>query len=191
MQRLLSILTAAILLTSCYGDYEAEMNHPQMRYTDLNNAEAKPGSPQRLDLDGDGVVDFSFSTLLVGDPLLVRDRLQFYANSTIKTNLLNNANDESPMLPKGAQIMLNHPGYTWYEISAIVLTEKITTMTPPPFWQGRWSDANHHYLPVQVDKGGQLYMGWVELSMDKAAEKLILHRAAISKEPGRTVKAGY
>lgn len=191
MKRFLSVLITAVTLTSCYGDYEAELNHPRMRYTDLQNVEIKPGSFKRLDLDGDGVVDFSFQTQLVGDPVLVRDRLQFYVTSKIKTNLLNDANDESPVLSRGEQIMLNHPGYIWYEISSIVLTEKISTMNPPPFWQGRWSEASHKYLPVQIDKDGKLYMGWIELSMDKTAEKLILHRAAICLEPGLAVRAGY
>lgn len=191
MKRFLSILTAAVFLASCYGDYEAELNHPPMRHTDLQDIEVRPGSSRSLDLDGDGTKDFFFYTQLVGDPVLKRDRLQYYAGSTIKTNLLSDANDESPVLPQGAQVMLNHQGYTWYEISAIVLTEKITTMTPPSFWQGRWSEASHQYLPVQINKGGKLYMGWIELSMDKTAEKLVLHRAAIAKEPGRTVRTGY
>jgi len=191
MKRFFSLLTTAVIITSCSGEVESELNHPPMRHTNLQNIEVRPGSSRSLDLDGDGTKDFFFYTQLVGDPVLKRDRLQFYAGSTIKTNLLNDANDESPVLPQGAQVMLNHPGYTWYEISAIVLTEKITPLAPPTFWQGRWSNASHQYLPVQINKGGKLYMGWIELSMDKTAEKLVLHRAAISKEPARMVRAGY
>jgi hypothetical protein len=190
MTRFLFFAFAALTITSCTKDL-GYIDQPKMRYTDLQGAEIKSGTWQRLDVDGDGTIDFSFQTLLVGDPILERDRLQFYVSSKIKTNLLNDANDESPVLTKGEQIMLNHAGYTWYEISAIVLTEKITTMTPPAFWQGRWSEASHRYLPIQIDKNGKLYMGWIELSMDKAAEKLILHRAAISLDPNQTIRAGF
>ncbi|ANE52739.1 hypothetical protein [Flavisolibacter tropicus] len=190
MTRFLFLAFVSITLTNCTPDYGG-LDQPNMRYTDLKNAEVKFGSRKQMDLDGDGTVDFSFQTQLVGDPILVRDRLQFYVSSKIKTNLLNSDNDESPVLKKGEPIMLSHPGYTWYEISAIVLTEKITTMTPPSFWQGRWSEANHQYLPVQIDKAGKLYMGWIELSMDKTAEKLVLHKAAIALVPNQTVRAGY
>lgn len=190
MMRFLYLALAAFVFTSCTKDL-GSIDHPSMRYTDLHNAEVKFGTLQRLDLDGDGTVDFSFQTQLVGDPILVRDRLQFYVSSNIKTNLLNDNNDESPVLAKGAAIMLSHPGYTWYEISAIVLAEKITTMTPPVFWQGRWSAADHQYLPVQIDKAGKLYMGWIELSMDTTTEKLVLHKAAISLVPNQTVRAGF
>jgi hypothetical protein len=191
MKRFFLIVATVMTFTSCYQDYTGELVHPNMRYTELQQAEVKPGTSQRLDLDGDGTIDFSFYTQLVGDPILARDRLQFYATSKIKTNLLNNDNDESPVLAKGHQIMQHHIGYTWYEISAIVLTEKITTLTPPSFWQGRWSDAHHQFLPVQIEKHGKRFMGWIELSMDKTTEKLILHRAAISLDPERTVLAGY
>ncbi len=191
MKRLLPILTIAITLSSCYGDYEEVFNQPTMHYTDLQEEEITSGTSKRIDVDGNGTTDFTFYTLLVGDPILQRDRRQFYIGSTIKTNLLNDANDESPVLAKGESVMLNHPGYTWYEISAIVLTEKITPLTQPPFWQGRWSEADHKYLPIQIDKGGKLYMGWIEISMNKTTEKLTLHRSAISLEPNRAVRAGY
>lgn len=190
MMRYLFLVVTALTLTNCTKDL-GNIDHPEMRYTDLQNAEIKYGTLQRLDLDGDGTTDFSFQTQLVGDPILVRDRLQFYVPSKIKTNLLNDANDESPVLSKGEPIMLSHSGYTWYEISAIVLTEKVTTMTPPAFWQGRWTEANHQYLPVQIEKAGKVYMGWIELSMNKAAEKMVLHKAAISLVPSQTVRAGY
>lgn len=190
MTRFLLLAFAAIILSSCTKDL-GNLDQPSMRYTDLQNAEIKYGTRQRLDLDGDGTVDFSFQTQLVGDPILQRDRLQYFVASTIKTNLLNDNNDESPLLSKGEPIKLSHPGYTWYEVSAIVLTEKITTMTPPAFWQGRWSAANHKFLPVQIDKAGKLYLGWIELSMDKTAEKLVLHKAAISLAPNQSVRAGF
>jgi hypothetical protein len=191
MKYLLPILTTAIILSSCYGDYEEVFNQPAMHYIDLQDKKITFGTSQQLDIDANGTTDFTFYTLLVGDPILQRDRRQFYIGSKVKTNLLNDVNDESPVLIKGEPIMVNHPGYTWYEISAIVLTEKITPVTQPPFWQGRWSEADHKYLPVQLDKGGKLYMGWIELSMNKTTEALTLHRAGISLVPNSVVRAGH
>ena len=45
-------------------------------------------------------------------------------------------------------------------------------------------------MGVQVEKEGKVFQGWIELSFDQAAQKLVLHRAAISREPGKTIRAG-
>lgn len=164
-------------------------DHPQMIYKDLQNAEVKYLKTKTIDVDGDGALDFYFGVMLVGDPVLQRDRLQFYANSVVKRNLLNNAQDESPVLNKYDVISKNHPGYTWWEISAIVLAEKITDNNGS-YWQGLWKDATHKYLPLQMEKAGKLYHGWLELSFNTAEEKLILHKVAMSQEEDKSVQAG-
>lgn len=167
-----------------------EPTHPVMQYKDLQNAEVKNGKFVTVDLDDDHYTDFSFGVLLVGDPLLQRDRLQFYVGSNEDRNLLNNENDESPMLNRLELVKSHHTGYTWYEISFIVLAEKITT-TSSTYWQGIWKDANHKYLPLQLNKNDKIYNGWIELSFDSAAQKLVLHKAAFSTEENKEVKAGY
>ena len=121
------------------------------------------GQLQYVDIDNDGSNDFKFSVLLVGDPILQRDRVQFYVNSGIKRNLLNNQVDESPLLSKGDSVKKIHTGYTWWEISSIVLVEKIIENTGSR-WEGLWKNANHQYLPVQIEKNNKLYHGWIELS---------------------------
>ena len=183
-----------LLLTACKKEplpvTPPSEPHPQMLYKDLLNAEVNYQHSKTIDIDGDGSIDFYFGVQLVGDPVLQRDRKQFMANSVVKRNLLNDLNDQSPVLNKLDTISKVHQGYTWWEISAIVLTEKIITNTNV-YWDGVWKAANHNYLPIQVEKAGKLYHGWIELSVDTAAEKLILHRAALSKEEDKTVKAGY
>jgi hypothetical protein len=185
------ILLTAVMFSCKVQDLPAPGYDPQMRYTDLQNAEMKHSQPYFLDIDGDGSTDFSFSTMLVGDPILQRDRLQFIAHSKIGTNLLNNDNDQSPVLNNGDKISVPYPGYEWFELSAIVLAEKITGMTEPMHWAGLWRNAVHRYLPVQLKKNGKFYNGWVELSFDSLSEKLILHKTAISIEAGKEIKAGY
>src|SRR6187551_1761456 len=65
--------------------------HPVMIYNDLHSAEVKYGQYKYLDIDNDGSFDLLFDVTLLGDPILQRDRLQFYANSGKERNLLNNA----------------------------------------------------------------------------------------------------
>lgn len=164
-------------------------SHPVMSYKNLGDKEVKYGQNQYVDIDNDGTIDFKFSVLLVGDPVLQRDRVQFYANSGIKRNLLNSQVDESPMLNKGDSIGKVHSGYSWWEISSIVLAEKIVEYSAS-HWEGLWKNADHNYLPIQIEKNNKLYHGWVELSFNTAEEKLILHKAAVSTEEQRSVQAG-
>ena len=78
MKPILLVFITVLLLTSCYGDHEEVFNQPIMHYTDLQNSEITPGKSQQLDVDANGTPDFTFYTLLVGDPILQRDRRQFY-----------------------------------------------------------------------------------------------------------------
>lgn len=194
MNKLLTLALGLFLLSSCekspVGEEPPVDNHPRMRYTDLQNFEVNPGTFKRVDLDGNGTNDLLFKTLLVGDALGQRDRLQFYAHTGIGIYQPVNELEEVPQLSTGEAVKGQFPGYTWYEITAIVLAEKITPVSGNYYWVGAWKTASHKFLPVMVERGGQAYYGWVELSFDTATEKMILHRAAISTEAGREVIAG-
>lgn len=192
MGKILIVITASVLFISCSKKPPLNppvTSHPIMTYKNLAHKEVKYGQNQYVDIDNDGSIDFKFAVLLVGDPILQRDRVQFYANSGIKRNLLNNQVDESPMLNEGDSIGKVHNGYTWWEISSIVLAEKIVENTGS-HWEGLWKNADHKYLPIQIEKNNKLYHGWVELSFNTAEEKLILHKAAISTEEDKSVQAG-
>ena len=191
MKKLAAIVATVLFFSACNKDKTEVPSpvHPVMQYKDLQNAEVAYLKPKSIDIDNDGANDFSFGVELVGDPILQRDRWQYLALSKVNTNLLNNEQDQSPMLNKNDSIPVLYQNYQWFEISAIVLTEKIVTMTES-YWEGLWKNASHKFLPVQLKKGGRFYNGWVELSFDTAAEKLILHTSAISTEANETVKAG-
>lgn len=168
-----------------------EKPHPLMEYTYMHGIELGDMQYYNLDIDANGIVDFTFSTQLVGDPVLKQDRLQFLVGSKVETNLLNSTGDVSPKLMKGARIGLNHEGYNWYELSSIVLAEKVTPSTGNISWQGLWKDADHHFLPVQLSKGSKVYHGWIELGFSRSREKLILYKAAICTESNIEIKAGF
>lgn len=195
MRKILQVVAVAFTIVACTKEpvrskpESPPSSHPEMIYSDLQNAEVYYGKTQFVDVDRDGSKDFFFGVQLVGDPVLQRDRMQFYTFSGIKRNLLNNDVDESPMLNRSDSISKNHPGYTWWEISAIVLAEKITDYNGS-YWQGLWKNADHKYLPLQIEKDKKLYHGWIELSFRPDEGKLILHRSAISKEEEKPVLAG-
>jgi hypothetical protein len=182
---------AAFAAVACMKKAVTETSQPLMHYTYLNNLEVRATEYSHLDIDGNGTVDFTFHTQLVGDPVLKQDRRQFLVGSKVETNLSTDSNDDSPKLNKGDRIGLQMEGNNWYEISSVVLSEKVTPLVGDVFWKGTWQDANHHYLPVQLVKGGKLFHGWIEISFDTTGEKIILHKAAICTESNVEIKAGY
>lgn len=194
MKNALFAIAIILLLTSCKKESlptnPPTESHPEMQYKDLQNAEVKYQHSNVVDVDNDGSFDFAFSVQLVGDPLLQRDRWQFMAHSGVNKNLLNDASDNSPMLSRTDVISKQMNNYNWYEISAIVLAEKIVTDNGK-YWDGNWKSADHNFLPIQVKKEGKYFHGWIELSMNTTEEKLVLHRSAISTEEEKSVKAGY
>ena len=185
-----------VLLAGCQKDdvipapAPAPVPVPAIRYTDLGNTAIVNMYGRSIDIDGDATKDFYFQALPVGDPVLGRVRLQFYANSKIHSSLLNDAVDQSPMLDQSALITTTFPGYTWYEIYAVVVAEEIRPDNAAPYWDGSFKNASHKYLPVRIQRNGQYYFGWIELTMDKENRKLILNKACISTEPGKEIKAG-
>lgn len=195
MQKIFLIILIVPVLYSCHKGNTVTPgipppSHPVMQYRDLLNTEVKFGDFYRLDINNDGSIDFAFSTLLVGDPILQRDRKQYYAVSGANTCLLNDSEDQSPVLIKNESISSPYDGYQWFEVSAIVLAEKIVPVTGSSFWQGLWLQATHRYLPVKVKKNDAFYHGWIELTFDMNEEKIILHKTGICTVAGVTIKAG-
>jgi hypothetical protein len=190
MKRLLLLLAFTSSLFSCSKKTSEEIPVAEMTYIDLNDVSIGYNTYQHVDLDNDQQPDFTFLTMLVGDPILLRDELHFYANSKIHSLLLNNDHDESPVLSKDHLIKAEHEDFLWYEVSSVLLVEKQIYKDDVTFWDGLWKNANHKYLPVQIKKEGKPYFGWIELSFDKAKESLILHKAAISREAYKVVQAG-
>ncbi|CAN5759187.1 hypothetical protein BH11BAC3_BH11BAC3_11890 [soil metagenome] len=194
-----TIFYGIILLsvTSCKKDKLTDSPTPtvpptKMEYFDLGNTIIKTGSPGYLiDLNHDGRKDLAFTTLLVGDPLNQVDKLQFLISTNIQVNLPVNASEQIPLMNTGDVIAVeNFNEYHWLELSSILLVQKIISFTSPPIWEGQWKNAFHQYLPYQLTDNMKRYNGWVLLSVDVAGEKIILHKAAISKEADKIIKAG-
>ena len=191
MNKFFSFVLLAVLFASCgKGHLPDPASEFTIRYTNLQNIEITAGTFKRVDLDGDGTNDLLFNTLLLGDAIGQKDRLQFYANTSIDTYQPVNDHEESPILAKDAPITFQYPNFTWYDITAIVLAEKVMFVSGETYWDGLWKNASRKYLPLQIKKNGQSFMGWVEMSFDKTAEKLILHRAALCTIAGKEIKAG-
>lgn len=164
---------------------------PEMIYTDLQNRELKFQQAQLVDLNKDGSVDIGFSTWYIGDPIEKEDEVLFFASSYIHSNLLVNEANGSPAFNLGDNIPVNnYPGHNWYQVGQVEMALKNTPETGQPYWEGAWKQVSHKYLAIQVVKEGKPYNGWIEVSFDTTGEKLVLHKAAISKEAEKAVLAG-
>ena len=164
----------------------------QMEYFNLGDKEITADAPGfLLDVNHDGRRDLAFTTLLVGDGINQVDKVQFLISSNIKVNLPVNESEEIPVMSRGDLVVPgNFSGYQWFELSSILLVQKVISFTAPPVWEGHWKTAVHKYLPYQLVVDEKIYNGWVELSVDIPHEKIVLHKAAICKEANKTVKAG-
>ena len=188
MKSFLTISITLFFFSSCDKPVYVE---PQMVYTDLENKTVGFNESFSIDVNKDGEPDVRLHTLFDGDPISKQDKRKYLVSSKINCLFPINAGENAPLLSKGDVVPLgNFLGYTWYGIAKIELAQKVVGVTGDPFWEGLWKYSNHNYLPIQMKKDNKRFNGWVELSFDMDAEKVILHTAAISRLPESQVIAG-
>lgn len=197
MKQLIVLALVSAMVTSCRKEdapipYKPPVNtNPEMIYTDLQNRELKFQQAQLVDLNQDNQVDIGFSTWYIGDPVEKEDEVLFFAGSYVHSHLLVNNNNGSPAFNKGDLIPVNNfPGLEWFPVAQVEMVYKNTPENGAPYWEGSWKLVSHKYLAVQVMREGKRYNGWIEVSFDIAGEKLILHKAAMSTRPEKSVIAG-
>ena len=196
MKKIFFSATCIFLLAACTKNkpeptQPPATTHPAMTYLNLHDTAVAFNRAASFDLDGNGEKDVYFSTLLVGDPVYQVDKRQWLVSSSFNANLPVNANEQIPVLRSQDSIpVVNFSGYSWYNASSILLAQKILSDNQPPYWEGAWKEAFHRFIPIQIIKQDGLYNGWVEVSFSTAEEKVILHKAAVSTEANKTIKAG-
>lgn len=184
------LAVSAILVSGCQKQKPVEAVLPQMNYTDLADVQVPFGSLRTIDLNGDQQADIYFGTQLVGDPLSQSDKKQWLIGSSYYVSLPVNEAEQVPAMQAGQQIpIIDFSGYHWYNASSVLLAQKVIS-TSETRWEGNWKDILHRFIPVQLSTAAGLYNGWVEISFSTTAEQLTLHRAALSRETNKDVKAG-
>lgn len=190
----MSIMLLLVMAAACKKTTKVipEAQSPYaMQYTDLKDTSIRMSRAAAFDLNNDGEWDIFFGTMLVGDPVRQEDKHQWLVYSSFNSNLPVSSVETIPVLRSGDVIPAgDFPGYKWYNGSAVCLVQKVVGFVLPPVWEGDWKNANRQYIPLQVKKSGALYNGWVEVSFNTAAEKLVLHKAAVCMETGKLVLAG-
>lgn len=184
-----------ILMVSCkkndISKSTADTN-PKMEYFDIHKSlNLTTRNEILIDLDKDKKPDVLFGILYVGDFILKQDKHRFIALTTIRTSLLVNPEEETPVLDENQYIPIeNTQAYNWYGASEITLIEKITPMNNPSFWIGNWRNSTLKYLPIQLTKNNKRYNGWISISTNTNNEEIRIHRVALSTLPEVSIRAG-
>lgn len=193
MRSLLAVSLLAVFF-SCKKDRVNEpipVVPPAMTIVSLHDTAVVFNRGAYFDVNADGYKDIYFTTMLVGDPVEMADKKQWLVMSSFYTNLPVNHDEVVPDFGEGAAVPVhNFDSYRWFNASSVLLAQKTIPVGHPAYWVGNWKDANRKYIAYQVIKNTGLYNGWVEVSFDTTAEKLILHRYALSQLPGRTILTG-
>lgn len=198
MKKYVLILMAAVtLFVSCKKEKgilfpPVAVPQPAMDYINLHDSAIEYAKPVTvIDLDGDGFSDLKFGVVLVGDPINQQDKRQFTVSSGIHSMLPVNAIGQVPVMSKDDLIPLdNFDGYSWWLVSSVLMVQRIENINGDISWVGPWKGAIKKYLPFQMLKNNQRHNGWIELSVDVAQQKIVLHRLALSKEGEKQIKAG-
>jgi hypothetical protein len=172
---------------------EPSFADPEMTYIDLTGKSIVMDKALAIDFDLNGKIDILFKTERHSFDLNTKSADVYMVNSGVACNLaVNMANETTPDLAKGGMISrADLPGLEWYPVLSFTLMQKVTTASNAIYWEGSWKDRDHRYLPLELIIKGQTHLGWVELFADTNNGKIVLYRAAISKEPQTRIRAGY
>jgi hypothetical protein len=84
----------------------------------------------------------------------------------------------------------NNPGYNWIDDPVILATRYYPIQLENSYWDGAWKNVQNKYLGMQLTKDNKKYSGWIRISVVNDKSRMILHDAAIRKEPGVSIAAG-
>jgi hypothetical protein len=196
MNKLYLLLAFVVLASACKKDKNNDEpgQHPVMTYVDLQNKEIRLNQEAMFDLDGDDRLDVAFFVYHIGDPVNQQVKTRFtILGSAIVSFLTKDDNDQSISPVKNMNDVIhiaNELPYEWWGASEAYLAEKVEPQAQPAYWQGNWKNANHKFFPIQFTKLNKRCAGWIELSFDMQAEKLVVHHAAFTTVADTDILAG-
>ena len=156
-------------------------------YQNLNDSNLFYNQNIALDLNKDGIADFRFSNTLIQENNVFF--LQFRIKPFNANKLLTVTVDEPFVACLNANETIGMTAGAPYEwtVSSSALVVKNAGNT----WEGPWKNKADSYLPVQVEKNGSYYTGWIRISTSNLyPARIIVHDAALSTTAGTAITAG-
>ena len=194
MNKLYLLLAFAVLAGACKKEKKDDLagQHPAMTYVDLHNREIKLNQEAMFDIDNDGRPDVAFFVYYIGSGQGIKTRFTILGSAAVSF-LTKDDNDQSVSPVKNPDDVIhtqNELPYEWWGASEAYLAEKVEPQGQAPYWLGNWKNAHHKFFPILFNRLNKRYAGWIELSFDMQAEKLVLHRAAFSTVADNNIQAG-
>lgn len=195
MRNIIILSISMAMITGCKKEKpEPEVQRPkdapQMEIKSIDDT-VRFGKSYLLHVDNDRDVDFSVASFIIGDAATALDRRVWEWRSGSHAQLALDQQEQTPMLNLYDSISAGSFGnFQWLPYSTTLLLQKLVKANQPDTWDGNWANANHNFLPIKIFRNDQHFGGWVEISFLKASEKLVIHRAAVSKLPGVRTYAG-
>jgi hypothetical protein len=182
-----------LLLLSCSkGENTVSLPPPPpvlIQYWDLHDKEVSLESPKALDLDCDGIQDLYFTAVTLA-PAPAAIELRFSVSSRVHAALLTNPQEQTPCLYRNEPVNTAAPAWHWQDTASAVMAIEVRGNTGGSNWIGNWSVASRRYLPYRLRRSGKEHYGWVEISLDRQKRSLVLHRAALTIESSKPIRAG-
>jgi hypothetical protein len=180
---------AFLLLTGCNEDMDSAPINNTINHTVLE--EAYPVyylHTYLLDLNEDGIQDFSINVMPVGFANGVREYFQI--NSHRDGRVLMNQEEITP-LTSGIEIDEEKGGIDadWGIFTGYMMVRTVTENQPDQ-WSGPWAPDKDYYVGLSIRINGEYHYGWVKLQADKESHAMFVQEYAFQTVPNKPIKAG-
>jgi hypothetical protein len=148
-------------------------------------AEFALGQNYLLDMDNDGIADFSFNTA------------SMYENDAVHTKFLVHALNDNQLLSWNEYAMINEANESisseshdmeWRNGAGEIIEQ--VTDAESTTWDGLWSGDRAQYLAVKLHKNGNEYHGWIQVAINPETEKAQVVEYGIQRVPSASIDAG-
>lgn len=162
---------------------EVEQLPAAINYVNLNDATASQAKSFSLDIDQDGDTEFLFTTVLAAD---ATGDLRQFVISPARENQVFEIAGRVGVLEAGQEIAPGNPFDK--NVQPMVVKRISNTATS---WSGDWKDADNRFVGIRFKLNDQGYhYGWIRVSFDKEAERMVIHDFAYRTTVDSKIAAG-
>lgn len=158
---------------------------------------ASDTAPMAIDINDDGIVDFSYFAQYLANSTGVHLYIGInpIGNNAVKMSEPNDNHfqnmGDAAAVSGGAKINNTLlPSKLWGSDFAYLAIRHDYYPIAEKAYEGAWGDGTMHYMPLKLEAKGNVYYGWANLSFDKKTEELRLTDFAWNKVAGQEIGAG-
>ena len=180
---------ATILLVNCDRDLDREpVNSPiSHQFLDeafpVHNFQSYP-----LDLNQDGIQDFSINVMSVGFEMGVRHYFQIHSNRDARVML---TGEEITPLATGVSISPeNTSSQSEWSIFTGSLMVRTVSENQADQWSGPWAPDKDYFAGLSIRIDGEYHYGWVKMQADRESNAIFVQEFAYHSKPNQPIIAG-